>query len=205
MDKNLEFDVEARHRAVVGDRPRIEPLEADAMDQGARNLVRDIRRSAGVEDTDDLPEFMRTMIKHPALFKCQAEMGSLLYNGLIPTDERELAILRNAWLIRAPFEWAQHVNIARRLGMPNDIAERAKLGSAAEGWSRHERAILKGVEELFEDAALSQETWDILAETWNEAQMIEFCQLIGQYVATAYVQNSIRARLEGCEDGLAAL
>lgn len=199
-----EFDIEARHREVVGDTPRIQPLAPEEMDDEARELVRAIRASAGAADVDGLPDFFRTMVKHPALFKCQLEMGNLLYNGKIPVRERELAILRNAWICRAPFEWAQHVNISKRVGISAEEIERARLGSAAGGWSRHDEAMFRGVEELHENKAVSQETWDILAESWDEAQMIEFCQMIGQYITTAFVQNSIRARLEDCEEGLAA-
>ena len=188
---------------VVGDAPRIEPLGPEEMDEDSRELVRAIRASAGAADVNQLPEFMRTMIKHPALFKLQMEMGNLLYNGKIPQRERELAILRNAWICRAPFEWGQHVIIARRIGISAEEIERAQVGSSVGGWSRHEWAVIKAVEELHGNTAISQETWDVLAETWDEAQLIEFCQMIGQYVATAFVQNSIRARLEDGNAGLA--
>ena len=58
------------------------------------------------------------------------------------------------------------------------------------------------MEELIADAAISQATWDALAQDWNEAQLLEFPMVVGQYVATAYVQNSIRARLIGGRPGL---
>ncbi|MCB2079460.1 MAG: carboxymuconolactone decarboxylase family protein [Novosphingobium sp.] len=197
-----DFDIDARMAEVVGEAPRIEPLGAEEMDEESRELVRAIRASAGAADVNQLPEFMRTMIKHPALFRLQMEMGNMLYNGKIPQRERELAILRNAWICRAPFEWGQHVIIAHRIGITGDEIERARIGSAAGGWSRHEGAVIKAVEELHGNTAISQETWDLLAETWDEPQLIEFCQMIGQYVTTAFVQNSIRARLEDGNAGL---
>lgn len=199
---NTDFDIEARMAEVVGDGPRIEPLEPDQMDEESRELVRAIRASAGAADVNQLPEYMRTMIKHPALFKCQMETGNLLYNGKIPRRERELAILRSAWLSRAPFEWGQHVIIAKRIGITAEEIERARLGSAGDGWSRHESAVLKAVEELHGNHVISQETWDVLAESWDEAQLIEFPSMIGQYIATALVQNSIRARLDDDNTGL---
>ena len=197
-----DFDIDARMAEVVGEAPRIEPLGAEEMDEESRELVRAIRASAGAADVNQLSEFMRTMIKHPALFRLQMEMGNMLYNGKIPQRERELAILRNAWICRAPFEWGQHVIIAHRIGITGDEIERARIGSAAGGWSRHEGAVIKAVEELHGNTAISQETWDLLAETWDEPQLIEFCQMIGQYVTTAFVQNSIRARLEDGNAGL---
>jgi len=58
------------------------------------------------------------------------------------------------------------------------------------------------VEELIEDRALSDPTWDTLAARWDEAQLIEFPMMVGQYVATAYVQNSLRIPLEDVNPGL---
>jgi alkylhydroperoxidase family enzyme len=163
-----------------------------------------VRAGAGAGPVvDTAPEYMRMMIRHPRLFRSQMDMGTTLYNGVLPPVERELAILRVGWLCGAPYEWAQHVGIAGRLGMSAQTIERARQGSSAEGWTVHERAILAGVEELLEDKALSDVTWDVLARSWDEEQLIEFPMMVGQYVATAYVQNSLRVRLEGCEEGLA--
>lgn len=199
----IEWDIIERERHVVGEAPRIEPLAFEALSQTDIDAINAVRAGAGAPPVvDTAPEYMRTMIRHPALFRSQMDLGTVLYNGVIPAVERELAILRVAWLCGAPYEWGQHVGIAYRLGISREAVERARQGSDAEGWSEHERAILAGVEELIEDKAVSDATWAILAKSWSEAQLIEFPMLVGQYVATAYVQNTLRSRLEGCEEGL---
>lgn len=199
----IEWDIIERERHVVGQGPRIEPLADEALKPSDIDLINAVRAGAGAGPVvGSAPEYMRTMLRHPELFRSQMDLGTVLYNGAIPPLERELAILRVAWLCGAPYEWAQHVGIANRLGMSADVVERARQGSQAEGWSEHERAILSGVEELVEEKAVSDATWTTLAETWDEAQLIEFPMLVGQYVATAYVQNTLRSRLEGCEEGL---
>ena len=203
-DGTEDFDVDARMAEVVGDAPRIEPLDADAMDEDARELCRDIRRAAGAPNVDELPEYMRTVIRNPELFKYHMELGNYIYNGKLPPAERELAILRAGWLMRAPFEWGQHVNITRRMGFSDEKIERARQGSDAGGWTAHEEAILKAVEELVANQMIADDTWTTLAASWDEAQLLEFPMMIGHYVAVAYVQNSIRARLEGAEAGLHA-
>lgn len=200
--KEAEFDVAARMAEVVGEAPRIEPLGPEAMDPDAAEMVRRIRASAGAADVDQLPEFMRTMIRHPALFRCNMEMGNTLYNGRLPVRERELAILRVAWLMGAPFEWGQHVIIARRVGLTADEIERARQGAAAGGWSEQEEAILSAVEQLIDRAAISDATWETLAKSWDEQQLIEFLMMVGHYVSTAFVQNALKVRLEGAEAGL---
>jgi 4-carboxymuconolactone decarboxylase len=199
----IEWDIIERERQVVGEAPRVEPLPFEALNATDLDLINAVRAGAGAPPVvDTAPEYMRTMIRHPRIFRSQMDLGAVLYNGEIPPVERELAILRVAWLCGAPFEWGQHVGIAYRLGMSPETVERARQGSTAEGWNEHERAILTGVEELIEDKAVSDATWTTLAKTWDEAQLIEFPMLVGQYVATAYVQNTLRCRLEGCEEGL---
>ena len=48
------------------------------------------------------------------------------------------------------------------------------------------------------------ETWATLASRWNEQQLIEYPFMIGQYVALAYVQNTLRVPLADYNVGLAA-
>ncbi len=200
----ITYDIAARQARVVADGPRIAPLKQAEMDVEALALCIAIRESVGVREHSVIPEYMLTMVKHPEIFRCQMEMGTVLFQGRIPARERELAVLRVGWLTRAPYEWGQHVQIAKRYGLSDAEVERVTQGSAAHGWSTHDAAILRGVEELIGDHALSNETWSTLAATWDEAQLIEFPMMVGQYVATAFVQNTLRIRLENNNPGLAA-
>lgn len=196
------FDIAARERHVVGQGPRIAAVPNEEVDEASLALINEVRAGAGAPPVTHVPEYMRTVIKHPEIFRCQMEMGTVLFNGRIPVRERELAVLRVGWLCRAPYEWGQHVEIARRVGITAEEIARVREGSGAPGWSPHEAAIVRGVEELIEDRTLSDATWDTLAATWDEEQMIEFPMMVGQYVATAYVQNSLRIPLEDVNPGL---
>jgi 4-carboxymuconolactone decarboxylase len=150
-----------------------------------------------------VPHVFATMLKHPDLYRRQMEMGiQLLGNGALSERERELAILRVGWLCRAPFEWGQHVEIAKRYGVTAEEIERVTQGSSAPGWSEHHAAILRGVEELLGDQMISDETWSVLSQTWTEQQLMEFPALVGQYVAIAYSQNALRIRLNAGNRGL---
>lgn len=200
---NAGFDIAAREAHVVGDGPRIAAVADEEVDEEARQLIVSVRSGAGAPPMGEVPEYMRTMVKHPDIFRCQMEMGAVLFRGRIPARERELAVLRVGWLCRAPYEWGQHVAIGYRVGLTADEISRVRIGSDATGWNAHEAAILRGVEELLAEKALSDETWATLALTWDEAQLIEYPMMVGQYVATAYVQNSLRIPLEGGNPGLA--
>ncbi len=197
------YDIASREAHVIGGGPRIAALEDGEMTGETRAIVDNVRAAAGAGAAAEVPEYMRTMVKHPELFRAQMDIGAVLFRGLIPARERELAVLRIGWLAGAPFEWGEHVKISQRYGVTREEIARTKQGSGATGWSEHDAAILRGVEELLADFALSDATWETLAQSWNEAQMAEFPSMVGQYVVTAYIQNSLRIRLAPDNPGLA--
>ncbi len=199
----IETDIAARQAHVVGAAPRIAPLANDAVDPESRAIVTAIRASAGAGPVEIIPEYMRVVMKHEAIFRCQMDMGTALFKGRIPARERELAVLRIGWLTQSPYEWGEHVDIGQRYGLSRDEVARVTEGSSAAGWSEHDAAVLRGAEELLADYALSDATWQTLATSWDEAQLIEFPMMVGQYVATAFIQNSLRIALAGDNPGLA--
>jgi alkylhydroperoxidase family enzyme len=198
----IPTDIAARQAHVLGDGPRIEAVPNEEIDPQARAIVDAIRASAGAGPAVVMPEYMRVVIKHPEIFRCQMDLGTVLFEGRIPARERELAVLRVAWLSQSPYEWGQHVEIGGRYGLTSEEIARIIQGSSAPEWGEHEAAILRGVEELLADYALSDATWEVLAKSWDEAQLIEFPMMVGQYVATAFVQNSLRIPTQDGNPGL---
>ena len=101
-------------------------------------------------------------------------------------------ILRTAWNAEAVYEWAQHVVIARDAGFTDDEIARVKKGSAADGWSASEAALLNAADELIEDRMLSDAAWEALAEHYSEQQLMDIIFTVGNYTALAMALNSIR-------------
>jgi alkylhydroperoxidase family enzyme len=118
--------------------------------------------------------------------------------------DRELAILRIAWLSQAPFEWGSHVKIAKRNGITAEEIERVMEGSWAPGWRKQDRAIMRAVEELHFDSMVTDDTWADLQEFYNDKKLIELLILAGQYKTVAYYQNSLRLPLPEGNMGLLA-
>jgi 4-carboxymuconolactone decarboxylase len=194
--------IAAREAEITGKPQRIEPLAIEELNGDAKALVARIRASTGSAPDADVPEYFRTMVKHPEIFRCQLEMGTVIFKGTLPPRERELAVLRVGWLLRAPYEWGEHVAIGKRYGITAEEIERVIVGSAAPGWNEHDAAILSAVEQLLADQTISDATWATLAKTWSEPQLIEFPMMVGQYVATGLVQNALRMRLGPGNPGL---
>src|ERR1700751_1223906 len=114
IEQRSVYDAEAiaaREAEITGQPQRIEALREDEMSDEGRELVPRIRASTGGNGGGPIPEYFLTMVKHPSIFRCQLEMGTAIFKGALPPRERELAVLRIGWLMRAPYEWGEHVDI----------------------------------------------------------------------------------------------
>lgn len=170
-----------------------------------RQILSDPHRAASVALANQLPEIMRTVAHLPGLHAAHSGVGlHLLKAGTRSIRERELGILRIAWLLQAPYEWGAHVLVARRAGFTDEDITAVITGPTEESLGKHETAILQGVDELYNGTMISDDTWDTLSDSWSTQQLMEFPVLIGQYQAVAYYQNSLRLRLHKGNEGLKA-
>ena len=69
-------------------------------------------------------------------------------------------------------------------------------GPAAAVWTPLERALLTAVDEIIDDHAVGDATWDALAAAFDPAELFELLFLIGGYLCLAGVLNSIGVRGE---------
>ncbi len=199
-----DSEAEERQRTILGAPIRIAPMEQDELGPEVRDQVARIGASLGYQAPEVLTTHFAVMARHPAMFRCQLETGIMFFTECtLPPRERELAVLRTAWHAGAPYEWGEHVDIARKLGMTPEDTDRVRAGPQAPGWSEHEAALLTAVDELFADKMISDATWAKLAETWNDAQLIELPCLVGQYLGVAMLQNSLRMPLARESKGFA--
>jgi 4-carboxymuconolactone decarboxylase len=186
------FDYAAREQQVASGNQRIAPLKEAEFTPEAREIAASLKAFFGSRE-QGVSKTFATVSKHPGLYRTQMQLGlELNQNGKLPPREREMIILRTAWLVRSPYEWGEHVTYGKRQGLTSDDIERITQGSAAPGWNEHDRAVLRGVEELVGDHAMSQPTWDVLARAWTEPQLIELPALVGSYTLTAMLYNTMR-------------
>lgn len=193
-----EFDVAAREAQTVAGGPRYAPLKLEEVSPEGQEQVDAIRTAFNIPPERPFPDVSLITLRHPGMFKAQMVLGiELAAKGTIPARERELAVLRLALLARAPFEWCEHVDIGKAFGITPEEIERVVAGSAAPGWTEHEAALLRAVEEMVVDHCMSDETWSTLAQTYSEQQMLEVPMLVGAYLMTAIQQNSLKIQPKG--------
>lgn len=204
--------VQRRHAEILGQGPRILPLPRQDVAGEVRattdRLVSGINgpsHSRSPIPTERIPEIMFTLCKFPDLWQSLMDVTIQLQGpgSTLPLRYRKLAILRTAWLCQAPYVFGEHVGQAKRLGFTVDEIRSIRVGSQAEEWQTHERAILRAVEELHADAMVGDATWSELSEVLDERSLFELLAVVGQFTATAYFQNALRLRLEQGNNGLA--
>lgn len=151
------------------------------------------------------PNLYAQMAHNPKLLKLFKPLSSFFgMHGLLPARDREIAVMRIAWLNQQPFIWGEHVRLGHQAGITTDEVEAITVGSTAEGWSDHDRAILSAVEELRATSDIADATWAVLAQSWSEGQLVELPLLIGQYQMLGYMQTVLRFELWDGNPGLSA-
>lgn len=177
---------------------RIPPTTSAERDERTEELLAAMRRPDGT----DLNIFA-TLAHHPKLLNRWSAFGAtLLFGGDLPGRDRELLILRTAWLCKAEYEWGQHVLIGRASGITDAEIERIPHTEISDEWSPLDRALLHAADELHEKHVISDATWAVLAAGYSYRQLIEVCMVVGQYHMVAFTLNSLGVELEE-EPGLA--
>jgi 4-carboxymuconolactone decarboxylase len=138
----------------------------------------------------------RVLMNHPQLTRRWAVFAAhVLHKQTLPPRERELLILRIGWLNQAEYEWAQHVEIAKRSGISTEEIERIKQGPGS-GWSVFEGALLQAVDDLYENSVVSDQTWATLAANLSVQQMMDLVFTVGQYNLVSWALNSFGVPLD---------
>lgn len=202
----MQWDAAERTGQVLGSGERLPFLQEDQLDERHFAGMEQLRVLYGYPEDMPLSPFFATLAHSPDFFAGYLDLGvTASVRSALPRRVRELAILRTGWLYGAPYLWGEHVHSARGKVLSSVEIERITQGADAPGWDGLDRAVLRAVEDLHGNAMISDDVWEGLAGLLDQRQLLELPILVGHYVMTAFVQNSLRTRLtEHNPDGLAA-
>ena len=195
-EKNKEvFNKETdRRKSIYLPKPRIPPLEESKWDDDARGLIGGWRK---MNNTTGVINILATMANYSKLYNRWRVFGNhVLYKSSLPLREKELLILRTAWLCNSKYEWAQHTFIAKRAGLSEKDIFRVKEGPDGEGWNSLESTLLRAADDLYTNSFISDSTWEDLAKNYNTKQLMDVVFTVGQYTLTAMALNSLGIQLE---------
>ena len=177
--------------------PRVQPLDPETAEGLAKEQL---ERAA---ERGPVLNITRTLANYPELSRAWGRFARhVLSESSLPPRERELVILRMGWNCRSGYEFGQHRRIGQEAGLTLEEVERVKQGPDAEGWSDHERALLRATDELHADAFISDETWNELAARYDTRQLMDVVFAAGQYNLVSMALNTLGVQLEPGTPGL---
>jgi alkylhydroperoxidase family enzyme len=177
--------------------PLIPPLPSDEWDE-------ELQPMRGATGTTGEPlNIFATLAHHPKLLKRWLVFGNhVLAKSTLPARDRELLILRTGWRCRAPYEWGQHVVIARTAGLSDEEISRVAAGPDAQEWDPFEAHLLRAVDELHDDACVTEPTYTAIAARYDEQQMLDLVFTVGQYHLVSMALNTFRVERDDGVTGM---
>jgi alkylhydroperoxidase family enzyme len=170
----------------------LEPLPRDQWDDETRALL-----------GDNTLNVFATLAHHPKLMKRWMVFGNhVLAKSTLPARHRELLILRTGWNCRAPYEWGQHVAIARAIGITDEEITRIAHGPDAPGWSAADALLLRAADELHDETTLSDATYDAMAARYDAQYLLDLVFTVGQYHLVSMALNAFRAERDDSVTGV---
>jgi AhpD family alkylhydroperoxidase len=169
--------------------PRLPPLPEPEWDADLRELVEQNWSGPPPGNRNNL---FRTLARHRELLRAWGSFGRTVLNGRLPPRERELLVLRVAWVTRCAFEWAYHEPLARRVGLTDAEIRAITVGRADPAWDEPDVALLTAADELEQTSTISDATWAALRSRYDDEQLLEIVTVVGQYRLVAGITNAAR-------------
>jgi alkylhydroperoxidase family enzyme len=142
------------------------------------------------------PNLYRALGNHPALAAAWTEFArAIRYESKTPRTLRELMILRGAQLMRSEYEWAQHLKMARKVGVPE-----AQIGALA-GWREskafddREKAALE-LAEAVTNANVTDEVYARASKHFDHPTFVELALTAAFYAMVGRMLEAMRVPLE---------
>ena len=185
--------------------PRLPPLPRDRWDDdvvaafraGIPGSAADRFLSEGQPDSRRMPNALATLVHNPAVAEPWLRFNDvLLRHSAIDPRQRELMILRVAWLTRSDYEWVQHVRLAPRFDITPLELEAIAQGADAGCWSPVETALLAATDQLIDHYRIDDVTWKQLSAELDDRQLVELVFVVGTYLALAMAFKSFGVQLD---------
>ena len=124
-------------------------------------------------------------------------LGRAVLTTALDARRREIAVLRVAHATRVPYEWAQHEQLARNVGVTD--AEITAIASEDPVASLDEEVnlICRVADEVSRDVRLSDEALEQIVERYGPREAAELILLVSYYNMVSRFLESTRVQIEG--------
>ncbi|MDE2404779.1 MAG: hypothetical protein KGM17_08940 [Sphingomonadales bacterium] len=169
--------------------PRLAPLGDDELTPEMKAMFE--RWKTGPFKGADTNPVLRTFIHNPVVADLFSTLNiHVLVTSTVPVRQRQIAIMRTAWLTKATYMWSSHLNTSQSFGLETGLFEPIKHGADDPYFSDFEKTVIRATEDLVERHEIGEDNWNRLMAEWTPAQMMDFLFTVGAYVTVAGVMRS---------------
>lgn len=144
----------------------------------------------------DLPNVFPVIHINPRIFWAWLFFASrLMPFGRLPSTLREKIILRVAWNCRSRYEWAQHLEMAQKVGV-NDFEILESTRPLSEQTDTYLRALYGACDSLCAKEPIDEKAWEELAKRHSKQELVEILTLVGHYEMVAGILINANVPLE---------
>ncbi len=124
--------------------------------------------------------------------------GTILGRLELDPRLRELAILQVAASTEARYEWVQHVDIGREVGLTDSQIAAVEFGNPvrSEALGEVERAVVAFAAEVVATPRVSDETFEAVRRYLNPREIVELLLTVGNYLMLARVMTTLELELD---------
>jgi alkylhydroperoxidase family enzyme len=139
----------------------------------------------------------RMMAHAPALMKASGDMAlAFRRDTKLPRAVAELAILRAAQMLDAPYVWTRHLPLARDCGVTHAQINALASWPGSSTFTPAQKAALAFAEKAVQQAPLDEPTAVELRRHFSAREIVELAMVIGFYVSTAIFVKALAVPAE---------
>jgi 4-carboxymuconolactone decarboxylase len=178
--------------------PRVQPLAESQWTDVHRELVQKFAKYGPPDNA------FKTFLNVPEM--ADGVMPYTIYlseeSSLTPR-QRELLILRAAWVAGNQVLWARHAPRARGAGMTTAEIHRIAEGGDAKGWDAFEATLLRMTDQLYRNMSVTDGTWQALSGTFDMFHLMDAVETANHFVVLSMLYNTFGVQPEaGLKDRL---
>jgi 4-carboxymuconolactone decarboxylase len=130
------------------------------------------------------------LLRSPEMSAARFRLTSYLrFHTTVPRPLNEFAILIQARLSTAQYEWWAHYPLALKAGLPQTVADQLKQGKRPSPMSAEQAAVYQFCVEMSLNHGVSDPTFDALRKIFNDQQIVDLIAISGEYVSTSMLLN----------------
>jgi alkylhydroperoxidase family enzyme len=139
----------------------------------------------------------RMMAHAPALMKASGGMAlAFRRDTKLPRAVAELAILRAAQVLDAPYVWTRHLPLARNCGVTDTQINALASWPGSTAFTPAQKAALGFAEQAVRQLPLDESTATELRRHFSAREIVELAMVIGFYVSTAIFVKTLAVPAE---------